>query len=319
MGGSKSGPPAPSRTGARRRTPGFARRRGLASVRGELASVGAGIGFARRGARGVAGAVADLAAPAPVADDRGRTVSGRPRNREPYHPPRLGCPSRFRGFRTAPGRVQGGDPIHRADPAPAPSEPGRPPPVRNRAGSVRIGRRWGFLGRAASPPLLRTNPSGGAERTRAAAPNEPEPRRLGERAAALEQTRAAAPNEPERRRRTNPSRGAERTRAAAPNEPEPRRRTNPSVRLLLATLRSRAAPRAGPAAIRRRIDGRPDRQRTPGPGTPRSPRKSAVPGAGGRPGGWATRERTDSRNREGHPPRLPPAPRPEPPLVVVAP
>src|SRR4051812_7064399 len=43
-----------------------------------------------------------------------------------------------------------------------------------------------------------------------------------------ERTQAAAPNEPKLRRRTNPSRGAERTQVAAPNEPKPRRRTNPN-------------------------------------------------------------------------------------------
>ncbi len=208
----------------------------------------------------------------------------RPGPPAPAIPTQTGVSLSIPGVSDGPGPCRcGGDPIPRADPTPAPSEPGRPPPfaiVRlcaDREGAGRLAPavrpRFPRARRRTNPSPAATglNPSRGADRTRAA--------------------------------------GAERTRAPAPNEPEPRRRTNPSVRLLSATLRSRAAPSARGRAgdpLDAESTGRPDGQRTP---AGRGLRVLRIRGRG--PGvGWATRERTDSRNREGHPQtETPPGPR----------
>ena len=151
---------------------GFGPRRGLASVRaGDWLRSAPGIGFARRkrvgslgaGAWGVAGAVADLAAPA--AGDRGRPTGGRTRNRERY--PLRGVPLDSGGFgrpragcRAATRSTERTRPRRRANPG-----------VRLRSqscGSVRIGRRRRLARPCGlAPRRRRTNPSRGAERTRA--------------------------------------------------------------------------------------------------------------------------------------------------------
>ena len=306
---------------------GFARRRGLASVRaGDWLRSAPGIGFARRPGVGFArrpgvGFVCGRGC--------GPTRSRFPATRTELHSPQLmplqpvvtmnrgqktpwldplwvgvrgphpeGVSLSIPGVSDGPGPGAGRRPDPPSGPDPG-AERTRASASRSQScGSVRIGRRRRLARPCGlAPRRRRTNPSPGAERTRAAAPNEPEPRRRTNPSRGAERTRAAAPNEPEPRRRTNPSRGAERTRAAAPNEPEPRRRTNPSVRLLSATLRSRAAPRAGPG------DPTPNRLTT---GSSKDTRAGdsafSESAAGGRAsGGWATRERTDSRNREGHP------------------